>query len=86
MKNPFEAAIKILLREELRFVDPPNGIGAAIRVLEAAGKVDKKSALALLDEAAVWGNAEGENWQGEDSFRALLESLPDEPKEKKDAG
>ena len=67
MSNPLELAIKVLLREELKYVDPPASLGAAIRLLEAAGKVDKED-----KELAI-------HWMEDDysTIRALLAAIPD---------
>ena len=46
MSNPFEAAIRVLRRaDEDEFIDD---YGPAIRVLEAAGRVDKEKALTAM--------------------------------------
>ena len=89
-KRPFDTAIRILQDSTIRlraFNVKPNDIDAAIRVLEAAGKVDKAHCLDKLDFLR--------RMAGEDKFgfvrysedglaifptaqiRALLESLPD---------
>jgi len=82
-KKPFDAAIKILFG----YTDYGTGtIGevkgrsceAAIRVLEAAGKIDKNKALSRIGEVYDYqialGAVRDEVW-GE--IRALLESLPE---------
>ena len=90
-KKPFDAAIKILFG----YTDYGTGtIGevkgrsceAAIRVLEAAGKVDIHSAQFFIDGAANFGeglsviNSDSSRYlyqTGEKQVRALLESLPE---------
>ena len=85
MTNPFNAAITIL--REFLGVRTLNGIpfdGAslvpALNVLEAAGKVDKERAIAMLGNMTVslhdeWG------LRVKGHIRALLAALPDEVKE-----
>ena len=79
MSNPLELAIKVLLREELKYVDPPASLGAAIRLLEAAWKVDKASAVQYLDDFMCSANCFVPNCQGS-PIRSLLSALPDEVK------
>jgi hypothetical protein len=86
----FDAAIKVLLREELKFVDPPASLSAAIRVLEAAAKVDKKRVLELATAIAhdpfyYYSYIEDSDSIKEtgEAIRALLAALPDAPKEEK---
>jgi hypothetical protein len=56
---------------------------AAIRVLEAAGKVDKTRAIeGCLQSVDEYLGVDGdETW---DAIKALLSALPDEPKGKRD--
>ena len=87
-KEPFDAAIKILRDSAIRlraFNIKPNDINFAIRVLEAAGKVDIHSAQFFIDGAANFGeglsviNSDSSRYlyqTGEKQIRALLESLP----------
>jgi len=88
-KGAFDAAIKILRDLAIRlraFNIKPNDINFAIRVLEAAGKVDIRSAQFFIDGAANFGeglsviNSDSSRYlyqTGEKQVRALLESLPD---------
>ena len=88
-RGPFDAAIKILRDSTIRlraFNIKPNDINFAIRVLEAAGKVDIRSAQFFIDGAANFGeglsviNSDSSRYlyqTGEKQVRALLESLPD---------
>ena len=87
-RGPFDAAIKILRDSTIRlraFNIKPNDIDFAIRVLEAAGKVDIHSAQFFIDGAANFGeglsviNSDSSRYlyqTGEKQIRALLESLP----------
>jgi len=93
-KKPFDAAIKYLRQRLLGF--PKRGLWsisdeykqecldmeAAIRVLEAAEKVEKKEALASLDD--IYLSASVSPWDGSVKHlgivRSLLESLPDKEK------
>jgi len=88
-KGPFDAAIKILRDSTIRlraFNIKPNDIDFAIRVLEAAGKVDIRSAQFFIDGAANFGeglsviNSDSSRClyqTGEKQIRALLETLPE---------
>lgn len=78
----FDFAIKILRHEELKYVDPPASLGAAIRVLEAARKVDKERCLLfLLQETHPKSySKEGESglwWELKGQIRSLLAALPE---------
>lgn len=76
----FDAAMRILLREELKYIDPPASLHAAIRVLEAAANVPANSEKHLRYHHTT------ENEDGSTSYGcyicntiiALLESLPDD--------
>lgn len=87
MSNPFTDEIRWLMqglaaqtKAEKRYVAehpfhaPTNdeGIRAAIRVLEAAGRVDKDKAEAWLDAA----HAGCPDYDVKDAIRALLAALP----------
>jgi len=85
-KGPFDAAIKILRDSTIRlraFNIKPNDIDFAIRVLEAAGKVDKKKALELINDVPRDERLYGEGFTGSGEYserkqiRALLETLPE---------
>jgi len=73
MSKPFEAAI-----ETLRFMGPKysEDYSSAIRVLEAAGKVDKHSAICSMRHSDA-----NESWSGLDedwvTINALLAALPE---------
>jgi len=80
----FDAAIKILRDSAIRlraFNIKPNDINFAIRVLEAAEKVDKKKALELINDVPRDERLYGEGFTGSGEYserkqiRALLESL-----------
>jgi len=82
-KGPFDAAIKILRDSTIRlraFNIKPNDIDFAIRVLEAAGKIDRDKLMDYLDHVIDWkendpygpGSAEEDR-----QLRALLEALPE---------
>jgi hypothetical protein len=88
-KKPFDAAIGMLRGKGIRLF-PPTEVQAAIRVLEAAGKVDKENALWNIDVAFSQGRGHVEmmapyradhnlkNYNRADKeITALLESLPD---------
>ena len=82
-KGPFDAVIGVLWI--MRGADYLNGtreFAFAIRVLEAAGKIDKNKALSRIGEVYDYqialGAVRDEVW-GE--IRALLESLPEKEKE-----
>ena len=84
MSNPFAAVISdlrwIISNHETADFAPIVDIEAAIRVLEAAGKVDKERAIAMLGNMTVnlhdkWG------LRVKGHIRALLAALPDEVKE-----
>ena len=83
MSNPFDLAIFALKRERGKAaIDDPCPIcsyDAAIRVLEAAGKVDKHSAICSMRHSDA-----NESWSGLDedwvTINALLSALPDEVK------
>ena len=96
-KKPFDAAIGMLRGKGIRLF-PPTEVQAAIRILkdwhkwepliEAAGKVDIRSAQFFIDGAANFGeglsaiNSDSSRYlyqTGEKQARALLESLPDKP-------
>ena len=87
-KEPFDAVINELRgvigeAEETGIWDDLIGeCKAAIRVLEAAGKIDKNKALSRIGEVYDYqialGAVRDEVW-GE--IRALLESLPEKEKE-----
>jgi hypothetical protein len=76
----FDAAIQIL-RNWVIFGQGENkqSAEAAIRVLEAAAKVDKRQAEAWLDAA----HAGCPDYDVKDDIRALFAALPDAPKEEK---
>jgi len=84
MSNPFEAAIEILGaardRRKSYGLDEVTDLDAAIRALEAAGKVDKHSAICSMRHSDA-----NESWSGLDedwvTINALLSALPDEVKE-----
>ena len=89
----FDAAIKILRDSAIRlraFNIKPNDINFAIRILEVAGKVDKRDAVHTISLLAEnWYETSGEYGEGSDvesneimkpsveNIRALLEVLPD---------
>jgi hypothetical protein len=82
MSNPFDAAIDHLARLVKLY---PDGFAwgeeckAAIRVLEAAGKVDKGHSLLWLNAAIAKRDQEYPDSVGQFSgqIRALLAALPD---------
>ena len=83
-KKPFDAAIEVLTGGSIEC--ERESCEAAIRVLEAAGKVDIRSAQFFIDGAANFGeglsviNSDSSRYLyqiGEKQVRALLESLPD---------
>jgi len=83
-KKPFDAAIKILRDSTIRlraFNIKPNDMDFAIRVLEAAGKVDKRgagAAFALLTYGARERLRKTPMLKGLlEQIRALLEALPE---------
>jgi len=90
-KGPFDAAIEFLKEDLVSFraafcTGGLSSVQAAIRVLEAAGKVDIRSAQFFIDGAANFGeglsviNSDSSRClyqTGEKQIRALLESLPD---------
>jgi len=84
MTNPFDAAIERLRRSETQGCEPD--IEAAIRVLEAAGKVDKERAVKYMSNIGVGAyETDGESpyTPGDKqaaSIRALLAALPEEVK------
>jgi hypothetical protein len=82
--GPFDAVISCLRLEE-EFLHRTNYEGRympAIRVLEAAAKVDKKDCLLWLNRAKSWFVKEGKTTMDIpyplDQIRALLNALPDE--------
>jgi len=81
MTNPFDAAIERLRRSETQGCEPD--IEAAIRVLEAAGKVDKERAVRYMSNIGVGAyETDGESPytpsdKQADSIRALLSALPE---------
>jgi hypothetical protein len=77
----FDAAIRELriALAELAYDDDREQVRAALRVLEAAGKVDKRQAEAWLDAA----HAGCPDYDVKDDIRALFAALPDAPKEEK---
>ena len=95
-KGPFDAAIAVLKTEldcspeeedeTCNFIHSltdgqyEGGIRAGLRVLEAAGKVDKAKLMVYLNHAIDWkeNDSYGPGSAKEDrQLRALLESLPD---------
>jgi len=88
-KGPFDFTIWTIrkAREKLRIDDtcPICDMDAAIRVLEAAGKVDKDKLVVYLNHEIDWkendpygpGSAEQDR-----EIRALLEALPEKEEEK----
>jgi len=91
-KNPLDAAINSLKQTQYaQYGLWPNEhtvdeYGTAIRVLEAAGKVDIRSAQFFIDGAANFGeglsviNSDSSRYlyqTGEKQIRALLETLPE---------
>jgi hypothetical protein len=77
-KKPFDAAIGMLRGKGIRLF-PPTEVQAAIRVLEAAGKVDKVKALDGMETLRAMMSREllmntGPTFQ---LVHALLEFLPD---------
>jgi len=85
MTNPFDAAIERLRRSETQGCEPD--IEAAIRVLEAAGKVDKNNCLDYLHHTgAILTLSEVEAYAGkwnaaeqtsEYQIHSLLAALPE---------
>jgi len=92
-KGPFEEAMRVLCsyRNEYAQKTSPlcafldnQGITDAIRVLEAAGRVDKANALESLKDAIENGEGGTGNYiRGLVESRALLEALPESGKEEK---
>ena len=82
-ENPFDLAIFALKRERGKAViDDPCPIcsyDAAIRVLEAAGKVDKVRAIKYSDDFLCTSNCIILGCQGP-KIRDLLSALPDKAK------
>ena len=80
MKNSFEVAIKVLQEADKdAFYDD---YGPAIRVLEAAGRVDRKKDLEEFQRFMCrWGGMISSEQESYERIRALLESLPDKEKE-----
>jgi hypothetical protein len=81
-KGPFNAAIATLENNRCAFNKKAQvEITNAIRVLEAAGKVDRANALESLKDAIENGEGGTENYiRGLVESRALLESLPEKEK------
>ena len=83
MSNPFSAAIGVLREFSGRAYENSSSresCETAIRVLEAAGKVDKRLAIVHIVpafEQRVDSFKDGDVWK---SIRALLAALPDPPK------
>ena len=81
-KGPFDAAIGMLRGKGIRLF-PPTEVQAAIRVLEAAGKVNKSM---VLEAEFFWPHnvhVGREFGPCRKAIRALLESLPESGKEEK---
>jgi len=83
-KQPFDHVVEVLRHSAFSITDAE--AEAAIRVLEAAGKVDIRSAQFFIDGAANFGeglsviNSDSSRYlyqTGEKQVRALLESLPE---------
>ena len=81
--GPFDNVVEVLRHSAFSITDAE--AEAAIRVLEAAGKVDIRSAQFFIDGAANFGeglsviNSDSSRYlyqTGEKQVRALLESLP----------
>jgi len=76
MSNPLEAPLRIL-RGWIHLPEPDQSqIEAAIRLLEAAGKVDKHSAICSMrhsDANEAWSGLD-EDWV---TINALLSALPE---------
>jgi hypothetical protein len=75
----FDIAISILRSIHFTEGDQMVSNEPAIRVLEAAAKVDKRQAEAWLDAA----HAGCPDYDVKDDIRALFAALPDAPKEEK---
>jgi len=81
-KGPFDAAMGMLRGKGIRLF-PPTEVQAAIRVLEAAGKIDRDKLMDYLDHVIDWKENDpyGPGSAKEDrQLRALLESLPEKEK------
>ena len=82
MTNPFDAAIERLRRSETQGCEPD--IEAAIRVLEAAGRVDKSSLEGWLAATRLKLREDirrsGLIRKAFDDMSALLSALPDKEK------
>ena len=72
-KKPFDAAIGMLRGKGIRLF-PPTEVQAAIRVLEAAGKVDKEGGLKFIHACGYPIFPYPKNAR---QIRALLEALPE---------
>ena len=79
MTNPFDAAIERLRRSETQGCEPD--IEAAIRVLEAAGRVDKERFIEGIDEANQFDRLHRNVMSGYGLFiedlEAIAAALPD---------
>ena len=82
MSNPFEAPLRIL-RGWIHLPEPDQSqIEAAIRVLEAAGGIDKHEVQRFFHVllSGMTSDNPTKNWEQVASIRALLSALPDEVK------
>jgi hypothetical protein len=84
-EGKFDAAIELMLRESNLYSVPcgrKRELANAIRVLEAAGKIDKELALRLFEDCYATASVQryGEVKIGDlyRAIRALLNALPDE--------
>jgi len=87
MSNPFRAALGLL---EMHNDGSWDDLGSAIRILEAAGGVDKARLISLINESelrhALMGGGAADpqmyaiDADAESQLRALLSALPDKEK------